>query len=551
MIRDAAIVSTAGRTTLAAVALSLCCLAPDALAQGTCDPTTAAIGAHLSHTRASFARGPLACVECHAPVCAPSQAENIVFGALARTGGAQPAWDATARTCSGVYCHGATLGSAPATAVSWSYVDPALVRPLSQACVLCHGFPPAAPHEQVGPTACSGCHASVNADGTVELAGGRHLDGALDVTGGACGSCHGNPPATGAHVVHYGLAGGSGLGDLTVLQDREPGATPTTAPAVYAFGCGNCHPAVSAAHRNGTADVVLYEAGVAAGTLKSRAASTAAYDAVSKTCSGVYCHSSGQATPAFKTTPGWFSGTKLGCRSCHDNPPAYASGGPGSATANSHLGLADDGYEFGHFLGMPGAWHTSKHGGNGWGPGEDTAPITCQTCHFDTTDPANTGPSGFYYLDTTGSYRMPGGDPGRISWGWQDGIQCGACHGRANAAAPTGAGKVLPLRHVNGVRDVVFDGRGALPAIAWLPAAPNTPTLPYWTTSPGLAGYWPAGLTWNGTTLSFGLGTSTYDPATKTCTNVACHVAEQQPVWGRPYQYYTNASATCYTCHPM
>jgi predicted CxxxxCH...CXXCH cytochrome family protein len=47
------------------------------------------------------------------------------------------------------------------------------------------------------------------------------------------------------------------------------------------------------------------------------------------------------------------------------------------------------------------------------------------------------------------------------------------------------------------------------------------------------------------------LDTSTYDAATKTCSNVACHVAEQQPVWGRPYQYYTNSSATCYTCHPM
>jgi predicted CxxxxCH...CXXCH cytochrome family protein len=247
-------------------------------------------------------------------------------------------------------------------------------------------------------------------------------------------------------------------------------------------------------------------------------------------------------------TPGWYSGAKVGCADCHDNPPAYPSGGAGSATANSHLNLADDGYEFGHFLGMPGAWHTSKHGGN-WGAGQDATPITCQTCHYDTTDPANTGPSGFYYLDTTGSYRLPGGDPGRISWGWQDGIQCNACHTAGSAS--TGQGKVLPLRHVNGARDVVFDSRTALPPIPWLPAAPNTPTRPYWVTDPGLSGYWPASITRDGTTLSFDLSTSTYDPASKSCTNVACHVAERQPVWGRPYQYYTNSSATCYTCHPM
>jgi predicted CxxxxCH...CXXCH cytochrome family protein len=511
----------------------------------TCDPATSAVGAHLSHTRASFARAALDCTECHAPVCAPG-ASGVVFGPLAAAKGARPAWDPATRTCSGVYCHGATLGMSGQ--VAWAYVDPATVRPLSQQCTLCHGYPPAPPHDRAAPADCSGCHASAAADGSVDLAGGLHVNGDLDVSGGACGSCHGMPPPSGAHVAHYGLEGGSGFGDLATLQDRFPGAAPTEAPAVYAFGCGNCHP--SGKHRDGHVDVVLQDPGAPAESLLARAQPTAAYDAATGTCSGVYCHSSGQATPAYKTTPGWSSGAKLGCNGCHDNPPAYVSGGAGSATANSHLNLADDGYEFGHFLGMPGAWHTTKHGG-AWGPGQDTAPITCQTCHAETTDPSNTGPSGFYYLDTTGDYRMPGGDPGRVDWGWQAGIQCGACHVDGDARAPTRAGKVLPLRHVNGTRDVVFDARPALAAIPWLPAAPNTPTQPYWITDPGLGGYWPAGLTWNGTTLSFGLAASTYEPATKTCTNVACHVAEQRPVWGRPYQYYTNSSATCYTCHPM
>lgn len=546
MIRSVAIRKLAPRVIAGAV-LATCWLATSPVAEAqTCDPATSAVGAHLSHTRDSFARTALACTECHAPVCAPD-ASGVVFGPLAAAGGSTPSWNATTRTCSGVYCHGATLRNSPAT-VAWTYVDPAAVRPLAQQCVLCHGFPPSAPHDPAAPTDCRGCHASMLADGRVDLAGGLHVDGRLDVSGGACGSCHANPPATGAHLAHYGLDGGSGFTDVSILQDRYPAATPTEAPAVYAFGCGNCHPAGS--HRNGTAEVVLYDAAAPAGSLKARAAATAAYDPAAKTCSGVYCHSTGQGTPAYVTSPGWFSGQEVGCASCHTNPPAYASGGAGSATANSHLGLADDGYEFGHFLGMPGAWHTSKHGGN-WGATENATAITCQTCHYDTTDPTNTGPSGFYYLDTTGSYALPGGDPGRISWGWQAGIQCGACHGRGDPAAPAGTGKVLPLRHVNGVRDVVFDARTTLPAIPWLPPAPNTPTLPYWITSPGLAGYWPAGLTWNGTTLSFGLGASTYDPATKTCSNVACHVAEAQPVWGRPYQYYTNSSATCYTCHPM
>jgi predicted CxxxxCH...CXXCH cytochrome family protein len=542
-------VPLARRVTVAAAVLSACCFAPAALAQATCDPATSALGAHLSHTRDNFARSALGCVECHAPVCTPNQASNVVFGALASTNGAMPVWDPATRTCSGVSCHGSTLGN-PVGAMTWAYVDPGVIRPRSQQCVICHGYPPAPPHQAVAVSDCHQCHASVLADGRIDLAGGLHVNGSLDVSGGACGSCHGNPPATGAHVTHYGLPGGSGYGDLSTLQDRNPGATPTGAPGVYAFGCGNCHPMVTG-HRNNVVDVVVYESAAPAGSLKSKAQPGATYDPGTKTCSGVYCHSTGQADPVYTTTPGWFSATKLGCEGCHANPPAYPSGGAGTTTANSHLNLADDGYEFGHFLGMPGAWHTSKHGGNGWGAGEDATPITCQACHYDTTDPANTGPSGFYYLDTTGNYALPGGDPARIAWGWQASIQCGSCHNAGGAA--TGAGKVLPLRHVNGRRDVVFDPRSTLPPIPWLPPAPNTPTGPYWMTGTQQTMPYPAWVTWSSgnTTVSFGLGTSTYDATTKTCSSVACHLAEQQPVWGRPYQYSTNSSATCYTCHPL
>ena len=76
-------------------------------------------------------------------------------------------------------------------------------------------------------------------------------------------------------------------------------------------------------------------------------------------------------------------------------------------------------------------------------------------------DPAAAGPSGFYWLDTTGAYQLPGG---------QLHFACSACHGTAGGP-PSGAGKVLPLRHVNGRREVVFDPRTTLPDLAWLPPA--------------------------------------------------------------------------------
>jgi len=513
--------------------------------------------AHASHTQDSRAHGKLSCAECHAPVCAPTGSRNVVFGALAAAGGAAPAWNATARTCSNVYCHGS--GPAP---VAWTYVYTPVAPALAVECAMCHGYPPSS--HDASSTSCNGCHSgTVNTDGTIDIAGGKHINGTLEFSGGTggagCASCHGFPPATGAHVAHFGLPGvtaGSYV-DTGTLEDRYPAETPTSAPAVYAFGCATCHSVDGSKHRNGSVDVNLYEAAAPAGSIKARNASTATYSRATGTCSGVYCHSSGQASPTFVGTPGWNSGTHLGCTGCHANPPAYASGGAGAATANSHLNMADDGYEYGHFLGLPGPWHTSKHGGNGYGVGEDAAAMTCQTCHYDTTDPANTGPSGFYYLDTTGNYDLGG---------WL-GARCDSCHTVGNAVAPRQGGKVLPLRHVNGRRDVDFDVRTSLPAISWLPGAGNVPTLPMWMTGASPTNPWAPNASFSGTTASVILGRASYEPATKTCTNVGCHLAQGNTsfvpdvptgtvpavplVWGDPLLYFAPGSELCNKCHQM
>jgi predicted CxxxxCH...CXXCH cytochrome family protein len=138
--------------------------------------------------------------------------------------------------------------------------------------------------------------------------------------------------------------------------------------------------------------------------------------------------------------------------------------------------------------------------------------------------------------------------------------------------APTGRGRVLPLRHVNGRRDVVFDPRLALPAgyQTGLPAlATSDPVAPYyvypfnvtqgaWTLPPGTAIRAATGT--NPEVLAGTLSTATYDPATGTCSNVACHVGRQWAVdvglpptpplrWGDPY--ISSWSASCSGCHPM
>ncbi len=416
-----------------------------------------------------------------------------------------------------------------------------------KACGACHGAPPTkAAHPQGALAArCEACHPdTVRPDGTIDVAGGHHIDGRIDVAlGGGCAGCHGAPPASGAHLVHARLPAGveAGYGALTALEDVAPAGGPD-----YAFGCGHCHPLDPARHLDGVIDVALAPDGAAAGSLKARNAAGAAYDAASGTCRGTYCHSSGQEAPAFVASPAWTAPRgALGCGGCHANPPAYPSGGAGASDANGHLQLQADGYEWGHFAGLPGPWHPggTKHGGGlgAWPPGNDAAPITCQACHFDTVDPAAAGPSGFYWLDTTGTYRLAGG---RL------GFDCRDCHGAAGGP-PAGEGRVLPLRHVNGRREVVFDPRTSLPDLAFLPAAPDRPTRPYWVTnaSPMVTIPDPAipDAVMEGRTLSLHLASARFDPASKTCTSVACHLAQTRVAWGAPYVNTTS----CAACHGL
>jgi predicted CxxxxCH...CXXCH cytochrome family protein len=494
-------------------------------------------GAHQVHLSGVASSGaalsaPFKCETCHAvPTNLTHVNGSSARATVALSGAGQgllPAslgtYDPQAGTCAS-YCHGGSASPA------WSST--------SIDCDSCHGSPPTTGHPpalaSVGK--CAVCHPdTVRIDGTIDVSPqGRHLNGKVDLAkDGACDGCHGFPPALGAHAKHDGLSAvgpnASSYGDLRTLQERVPGATPTSAPATYAFGCGNCHPRDSARHMDGLVEVELADASAPAGSLKSLASPTATFDGASGTCSGAYCHSSGQASPAFAITPAWTSGASLGCDGCHGDPPRYPSGGAGTATANSHLGLSAAGVETGHFPGRAGH-RGEKHGQL---TGQDEAPITCQACHAETVDPANTGPSGFYWLDTTGAYQLPGGDPSRLTTADYAALDCASCHTAGDPLAPSRAGKVLPLRHVNGARDVIFDPRTALSVAnpSWLPPAPNAPAAPYWFTD-----------AYGGPTVSFSLKDGTYDPATKSCSGVECHLT-QKPVWGA-----AKGPGWCTSCH--
>jgi predicted CxxxxCH...CXXCH cytochrome family protein len=523
--------------------------------RGETDTAAIGVGAHRAHVEDGALARAVACSECHVvPATVAGHLGDgpvVTFGELARNAlpaGASPSWDRGTARCSGVYCHGATLPAGTNVAPVWTSVGTG-----EAACGACHGAPPPS-HAPFGTLGCNVCHGdTVLPTGAIDVEGGRHVNGVLDVSlegggGVGCALCHGAPPPTGAHRIHASGVVPTDLayGDLRVFEDlASPGQG-------YAFGCGHCHPLDPASHLSdeggdGLPDVALGppSPAVAGDELKSRNLAGAAWDGASGTCSGVTCHSSGQATPSFATTPPWTSAPgALRCDGCHANPPRHASGGAGAADANSHLQLQADGWEWGHLGGLPGPWHGSKHAVQ---PGiTDAAPVTCQACHFESVDlAAGAGPSGFYWLDTTGDYRLPGGDPARLGSDAYARLDCTTCH-QAGGPVPPALGRASPLRHVNGRRDVVFDPRTSLPDLAWLPAAPSRPTRPYWVTGsvtlpPGVDAIQ------EGATISMHLAGASYEPATKTCTNVACHLSQSSVAWGTPHAGFQ----ACAACHGL
>lgn len=444
----------------------------------------------------------------------------------------------------------------PGQDAAWSPSPHATNETQIVGCIACHTSTVAGTHPSQMPTSaiCQSCHGLKHGANFPDCAGCHNVHSTEAAGGGGCSMCHDFPPTSGAHAAHYALEGTEGsYTDLKTLEERDPAATMETAPKVYAFGCAVCHSVDEANHMNGQVDVILYEAAADPASIKARNAVSAAYNA-DGTCSGVYCHSSGQETPTYQTTLAWLpewrlSTDPLACDACHGNPPRYPSGGLGAATANSHIALRSDGYTGGHFSGIRGPGHTPQHG-NPFGRTEESSPMTCQTCHYETTDPASAGPDGFYWLNTSGNYQMPGMVDPTI----EAGFVCGTCHNPndPDGRPAVGVGELLPLRHVNGKRDVKFDPRETIPSgVAGLPAAPNTPERPIWFTKASKTQPWPttgAPITWTGTssnwTRSWSLSNATYDPATKTCTNTSCHVYFENynktgwptnPVWGMPF----------------
>src|SRR6266516_7673808 len=163
--------------------------APPVSVRGESDTAAIGVGAHQSHLKDSTIRQALACADCHT---VPTQVDDpghivgdhaiLTFGDLSRKRNANPVFERSTATCSSVYCHGATLGDGGTNhAPQWTKVDGT-----QAACGTCHDLPPRNGRHPVLAAAlgdtrvCSQCHGkTVKPDGTIDVAGGKHIDGAI------------------------------------------------------------------------------------------------------------------------------------------------------------------------------------------------------------------------------------------------------------------------------------------------------------------------------------------------------------------------------------
>ncbi len=508
----------------------------------TSDP---AVGAHQSHLSQTTWHRDVQCSDCHRVPTSVMHTNGVVdfdwSAGPASAGGATPAYDTTTVSCTGTWCHGAKLSGGAKTVPVWNVVDGT-----QKACGSCHGLPPTTGH----PTnqQCDKCHSPViascppaNPQGCVfqpdvspTQSYKLHINGKVDLVAGGCTFCHGAPPANGTHLAHAGSAD-----PPTAYGSLEPRTNATS----YAFNCGYCHPLDPAKHMDGKVEVELYDATAPAlptsptapgdrRALKS-VSPAAVYQPGTVTftgdissftdgsCANVYCHSaeSPSATsvplPTTNVSPvtfQWQSVTPFAdvrqdqcCVATPDDYPDFAIDVARSFATPKWVGETHTGADkCAHCHGYPPRAEPPSNMGvgqghawmdSGWEDGHffNMArgwPIQCRRCHS-TTVADYLPPSAYSYDPATD--RITFGQPMTIS--------------------------DFTL-HLNGRKDVSFDLSPATCSSA-------SPDLQYKTV--------PC------------LQTATYDPTTRSCANVECHLGQKKQTWGAPYR--VSVGAECNACH--
>ncbi|MBI5511367.1 MAG: CxxxxCH/CxxCH domain-containing protein [Deltaproteobacteria bacterium] len=279
--------------------------------------SSAKVGAHQQHLSGATRSKAVACGECHNTVnpTTPSQPGHydsalpaeVIFGALAKTGGLRPTWNGTA--CGTTWCHGASLTGATDTSPAWTGG--------ARACDDCHGMPPQnAAHGNGTATQCETCHPDTAGPGQQIAHPSHHVDGVVD-TAAACDACHGG----GGDPTPPNDTTGNAASNAVGVHKAHAGPT-IGAPVA----CADCHKVPTAYADAGHADTALpAEVSFTGKAILDGAAPTFAHSTL--TCARTYCH--GTTLPGGKTNVVWsdLDQSERACGACHGMPPADAAHG--------------------------------------------------------------------------------------------------------------------------------------------------------------------------------------------------------------------------------
>ncbi|MEW6108686.1 MAG: CxxxxCH/CxxCH domain-containing protein [Nitrospirota bacterium] len=318
----------------------------------------------------------------------------------------------------------------------------------------------------------------------------------VSVNAEICTECHGIP-SDNSHKIHSSTAFMSPVyGDtgFTYRYSKDAGE--------YAFNCGNCHPGDISRHNNGSVEIELYSA--SSSGLKKLNSEKALFDKTTKTCYGVYCHSSGEksASIEFRETPAW--GSSFGefkCQGCHGTPPSYKNE---KGRENSHFNSERGS---GHLLGIH--WDSVKGHTRESLANKISSDMGCSTCHYSTVSEDK---------DTT----------------FTDGVTglftCSRCHDNRTLTDKNRTGIISNISlHVNGIIEVSFRPEK-------FRTTAQLTNVPYGWNRTEQKGSIPG---YDETVKA--LNSAQYNPEEKTCINVACHLLGTEVSWGDKIE--------CDSCH--
>lgn len=363
-----------------------------------------------------------------------------------------------------------------------------------------------------------------------------------------CSACHDSPPQTGTHITHYG--GGPQM--LLTYGDTSV----TSVADAYKFGCGNCHPLDRVNHNNGTVDVELYNPAAPADSLKAKNPSNAAYTQGQNvvtyqskvgggrslsysdgTCSNIYCHS------GFVVTSSGPVGNPLAIA---DNPAYF----PPNYKVN--MGFIMDetcsSVQYAPYTVNAGREYKTTPA---WGTTGSFS--LCTECHqFPlrtnyTAVQAGVGDSHYWVNEYGYAY----GHENNMEY--FPGIGCATCHyGTANhlpgSVANPPTANPTSWQNVNGVWLQIYSPVTLKSRVMHVNGNPDV----NFDTLNGYRYYYP-----NYLNTQLSLTAATYDPGTKTCSDVACHYGppmgnhQKNVKWGSPYRGWEGPTQECDQCHRM